>query len=169
MSTWFFVLTILFVVVSTSMVLIILVQRPSGGGLAGAFGGAGGGGTDSVFGGRVGDALTTVTIVAFLIYLGLSITLNLMPIRATPTAAVNNPGVVSPDPAGPATATPGTTPGTPGVTTGNGSTPLLITPLDGPPTGIDPNATPAPVTLPPEGGAEESTEDPGSTPDGGSE
>ena len=39
MSTWFSVLTVLFIIVSAAMVLIILVQRPQGGGLAGAFGG----------------------------------------------------------------------------------------------------------------------------------
>lgn len=77
-STLFTILTVVFIVVSAAMVLIILVQRPQGGGLAGAFGGAGGGGTDTVFGGRVGDALTYMTVVAFLVYLGLAITLNLL-------------------------------------------------------------------------------------------
>ncbi len=78
MSTWFIVLTIIFVVVSLAMVLIILVQRPQGGGLAGAFGGAGGSGTDTIFGGRVGDALTYMTVVAFVCYLSLAIALNLL-------------------------------------------------------------------------------------------
>ncbi len=78
MSTWFTVLTVIFIVVSAAMVPIILVQRPQGGGLAGAFGGAGGTGTDTVFGGRVGDALTWATVIAFAVYLGLAITLNLM-------------------------------------------------------------------------------------------
>ncbi len=77
------------------MILIILVQRPQGGGLAGAFGGAGGGSTDTVFGGRVGDALTAMTIVAFLGYLLLAIGLNIMepsptpqPTTVTPAAAI---------------------------------------------------------------------------------
>ena len=78
MHVWFTVLTILFIVVSAAMVLIILVQRPQGGGLAGAFGGAGGTGGDTVFGGRVGDALTYMTVVAFIAYLGLAIGLNLL-------------------------------------------------------------------------------------------
>jgi len=78
MSPWFWVITVIFMIVSVIMVLIILVQRPSGGGLAGAFGGAGGTGTDTVFGGRVGDALTWATVIAFAVYLGLAITLNLM-------------------------------------------------------------------------------------------
>ncbi len=60
------------------MILIILVQRPQGGGLASAFGGAGGGGTDTVFGGRVGDALTVMTVVAFILFLGTAVALNLV-------------------------------------------------------------------------------------------
>ncbi|MHC5002100.1 MAG: preprotein translocase subunit SecG [Planctomycetota bacterium] len=86
MTAWFSVLTILFIIVSAAMVLIILVQRPQGGGLAGAFGGAGGAGTDTVFGGRVGDALTVMTVVAFVLYLGLAVGLNLM--DPSPTAVV---------------------------------------------------------------------------------
>lgn len=82
----FMILTLLFTIVSVAMILIILAQRPSGGGLAGAFGGAGGG-TDSVFGGRVGDALTWFTIVAFVLYLGLAVGLNLAPIGEAPPEA----------------------------------------------------------------------------------
>ena len=76
MSTLYLTLTIVFIVVAVAMVLIILVQRPAGGGLAGAFGGAGGGGTEGVFGGRVGDALTVMTVVAFTVYLTLALVLN---------------------------------------------------------------------------------------------
>ena len=78
MSLTFWITTICFVIVAMGMIMIILVQRPQGGGLAGAFGGAGGGGTDTVFGGRVGDALTVATVCAFVIFLGLAIALNLM-------------------------------------------------------------------------------------------
>ena len=78
MNTAFWIVTILFMIVSLGMVLIILVQRPSGGGLAGAFGGAGGSGSDTVFGGRVGDALTWATVGAFVLYLGFAIALNLL-------------------------------------------------------------------------------------------
>ncbi len=78
MSSLFLILTSLFIVISVSLILIILVQRPAGGGLAGAFGGAGGGGNESVFGGRVGDALTYMTVGAFGIYLLLAISLNLL-------------------------------------------------------------------------------------------
>jgi len=73
-------LTVLFLIVSVAMVLIVLVQRPQGGGLAGAFGGAGGGGGDTVFGGRVGDALTWMTVIAFVLYLLFAVGLNLAPI-----------------------------------------------------------------------------------------
>lgn len=77
-SALFAILTVLFIVISVAMVLIILVQRPQGGGLAGAFGGAGGGGSDTVFGGRVGDALTTATVVVFVLFMGAAIGLNLI-------------------------------------------------------------------------------------------
>ncbi len=73
MMAWFAAATIIFIVISVAMVLIILVQRPQGGGLAGAFGGAGGSGAETVFGGRVGDALTWATVVAFVFYLVLAI------------------------------------------------------------------------------------------------
>ena len=78
MSPWFLVLTVLFIIVSAIMILIILVQRPQGGGLAGAFGGAAGAGTDTVFGGRVGDALTVMTVIAFSAYLVLALGLNVL-------------------------------------------------------------------------------------------
>lgn len=73
MMVWFAVVTFIFIFISVAMVLIILVQRPQGGGLAGAFGGAGGASTETVFGGRVGDALTWATVVAFMFYLVLAI------------------------------------------------------------------------------------------------
>ena len=95
MSSTYLILTALFIIIAIALILIILVQRPAGGGLAGAFGGAGGGGgTESVFGGRVGDALTFMTIGAFCVYLLLAITLNLMESETvaapvlTPTDAV---------------------------------------------------------------------------------
>jgi len=71
------ILIIGFTIVAAALILIILVQRPQGGGLAGAFGGAGGG-SDTVFGGRTGDALTIATVIAFVLFLGLSIALNLI-------------------------------------------------------------------------------------------
>ena len=95
MTSTYLILTALFIIIAVALILIILVQRPAGGGLAGAFGGAGGGGgTESVFGGRVGDALTFMTIGAFCVYLVLAITLNLLQNQTaaapvvTPTDAV---------------------------------------------------------------------------------
>ena len=78
MNNTFLIITIALIVISVAMILIILVQRPQGGGLASAFGGAGGGSTDTVFGGRVGDALTWMTVIAFILFLGLAVTLNLV-------------------------------------------------------------------------------------------
>ncbi len=98
MSIWFVIVTVLFMLVALAMVLIILVQRPLGGGLAGAFGGAGGSSTDTVFGGRVGDALTIATVVVFALYLLLAIGLNLLDnvgpggVTATPAAVQAGPG-----------------------------------------------------------------------------
>lgn len=86
MTTGFMILTVLFIIVSAVMILIVLVQRPQGGGLAGAFGGASGGGTDTVFGGRVGDALTVMTVIAFTAYILLAIGLNVMDNNRAPTA-----------------------------------------------------------------------------------
>ncbi len=78
MNNTFLILTIVLIVISIAMILIILVQRPQGGGLASAFGGAGGGGTDTVFGGRVGDALTVMTVITFVLFLGVAVALNLV-------------------------------------------------------------------------------------------
>jgi preprotein translocase subunit SecG len=75
---WFWIVTMIFALVAVAMILIILVQRPQGGGLVGAFGGASAGGTETVFGGRVGDALTYATVTTFVLFLGLAITLNLL-------------------------------------------------------------------------------------------
>ncbi len=99
MNIWFIITMIAFIVISVSMILIILVQRPQGGGLAGAFGGAGGGGTDTVFGGRVGDALTTITVCAFVIYIGLAIGLNKIDTAPQAVPVVNpSPGISSSTP-----------------------------------------------------------------------
>ena len=73
----FYLFTGLFMVVSTVMILVILMQRPKGGGLSAAFGGSSAGSADSLLGGRVGDTLTWVTVVAFVLYLGLAISLNM--------------------------------------------------------------------------------------------
>ncbi|MHC4446454.1 MAG: preprotein translocase subunit SecG [Planctomycetota bacterium] len=93
---WFWIATVVFIIVSGALVLIILVQRPQGGGLAGAFGGAGGAGTDTVFGGRVGDALTWATVIAFSLYLLLALGLTRLEPRSTATAPTTPPSAASP-------------------------------------------------------------------------
>jgi preprotein translocase subunit SecG len=109
MSLGLWILLILFIIVSAATVMIILVQRPQGGGLAGAFGGAGGTSSDTVFGGRVGDALTWATIASFTIYLGLAIALNMLDHSAPAVADTPLTTEISPDgdlaPSGPAPAT----------------------------------------------------------------
>lgn len=55
------------------MMVVILIQKPKGGGLSGAFGGGAGGGSSQAFvGGGIGNVLTAVTVVCFLIFLGLA-------------------------------------------------------------------------------------------------
>ncbi len=123
MTTGFLITTLLFVVVSVVMILVILVQRPQGGGLAGAFGGAGGGGgTESVFGGRVGDALTWSTVIIFVLYLSIAIGLNLIESAHTSQPA-GDPTRAAGDPA-------------PTIETESGE-PIELTPMDAPPEGFE--------------------------------
>jgi len=66
-------LATVFVIVAVLMILVVLIQKPKGGGLSGAFG-AGGGGTDqAMFGAKVGDVLTYITVGFFVAFLGLGI------------------------------------------------------------------------------------------------
>lgn len=95
MNNTFLILTIVLIVISVAMILIILVQRPQGGGLASAFGGAGGGSTDTVFGGRVGDALTVMTVIAFVLFLSIAVALNLVESKTIATGDVQS--VVAPN------------------------------------------------------------------------
>jgi preprotein translocase subunit SecG len=154
MSTFFFILTFLFIIVSIALVLIVLVQRPQGGGLSGAFGG--GGGTDTAFGGRTGDALTVATIAAFTIYvliaIGLNITGNLMlESSAEPAAEVTATPGTEPAPTtdGTAPATPAPQPGA--ITSPDGAPMQTLTPEEvaemTAPTPT-PTATPTPAPAP---------------------
>lgn len=167
MNIWFFIGTLFFILVSASMVLIILVQRPQGGGLAGAFGGAGGGGTESVFGGRVGDALTVITVIVFVVYLALAITLNKIPIQSEAVATPSNQTTIGstapPSQSGPSTAIPT-------IETEGGNT-VQIIPMDGPPPGFDPSLNPnlqPPQTEPPAGTTEPPDQNSGGEGEGGS-
>lgn len=69
-------LVVAFIIVSLLLMLAVLVQRPSGGGLSGAFGSAAEGAGQTAFGARTGDALTILTIGAFLLFLGFAVGLN---------------------------------------------------------------------------------------------
>ena len=144
MGTAFWIVTIVFMLVALAMVLIILVQRPQGGGLAGAFGGAGGSSTDTVFGGRVGDALTVATVIAFVVYLSLAIALNILddPPKGGPA---------------PAAATTGLQPG-PGVDPSLGDTGGLDTSAT-----IPPPIDPVPIVDPsePDQSTDDTDDDPG--------
>lgn len=151
MNVNFLIVTLILIAVSAAMVLIILVQRPAGGGLSGAFGGAGAGGSETVFGGRVGDALTWATVVIFAVYLIVAVSLNMMESEAQPTqgeaASITAPedgdgsGGAAPGPSGTGTGgQPATQPGTSGQ-----QSPGDISPLDNLPnqppggTGSSPN------------------------------
>jgi preprotein translocase subunit SecG len=63
-----------FALVAGTMILVVLIQKPRGGGLSGAFGGAGGP-QQTAFGAKVGDVLTWVTVGAFVMFLGLAMSM----------------------------------------------------------------------------------------------
>ena len=65
-------LATVFVIVAVLMILVVLIQKPKGGGLSGAFG-AGGGSDQAMFGAKAGDVFTWITVVFFVIFLGLGI------------------------------------------------------------------------------------------------
>ncbi len=71
LSIFWYVMPTLFVLVCLFMMLVILIQKPKGGGLSGAFGGAGGS-SQAVFGAKVGDVLTWITVISFIAFLGLA-------------------------------------------------------------------------------------------------
>jgi len=78
------------------LVLAILIQKPQGGGLSGAFGAGASGSGQTAFGTKTGDALTWMTIIIFLVYLGAAIGMNYAMRPAdntiTPPAAAAPPG-----------------------------------------------------------------------------
>lgn len=88
------VLVVLFILISILMVLIVLIQRPQGGGLSAAFGAEAGGSGQTAFGAKTGDALTTGTILIFVLFLVSAVVLNF---AVRPSEATVTP-TVSPDP-----------------------------------------------------------------------
>ncbi len=70
-------LVVLFILLSLLMVLVVLIQRPQGGGLSGAFGGSSAEGAgQTAFGAKTGDALTTATILIFVLFIVGAVVLN---------------------------------------------------------------------------------------------
>jgi len=87
-------LIVLFVVVSIMMILVVLIQKPQGGGLSGAFGASADGAGQTAFGAKTGDVLTVVTVAIFLVFLVVSIALNLSitePVPPTDEATLEQP------------------------------------------------------------------------------
>jgi preprotein translocase subunit SecG len=136
-------LVVLFVVISIMMMLVVLIQRPSGGGLSGAFGASSESAGQTAFGAKTGDALTTATIVIFVLFLACAVGLNyaLQP----PTEALAPEAV--PDPTAPGAG------GDPLPVTTPTPAPVTPSPADAaPPTGDAPPPEPAttdPATIPP--------------------
>jgi preprotein translocase subunit SecG len=157
-------LMVLFTAASVLLILAVLIQKPQGGGLATAFG-AGAGSGQTAFGARTGDALTVITIIFFVLFLGTGIGLVWLttPAKATgaaevapgPTAATGRTGT-APATGAPAAATGDATPApTPApAPTGSGSTPPASTEVVPPATPASPAPTggtaPAPAPTPPQ-------------------
>jgi len=94
----------LFFLVAAFMILVVLIQKPKGGGLSGAFGGGGSGGAgadpQAMFGAKVGDVLTYITVGCFLAFILLAISLvYLGQASVTPDydAAPQTTGAAAPD------------------------------------------------------------------------
>ncbi|MEM9064424.1 MAG: preprotein translocase subunit SecG [Planctomycetota bacterium] len=64
-----------FLALSVILILTVLIQKPQGGGLSGAFGAASAGSGQTAFGAKTGDALTVLTVVAFVAWLAMAITM----------------------------------------------------------------------------------------------
>jgi len=101
-------LVVLFVIISVMMMLVVLIQRPSGGGLSGAFGSASEGAGQTAFGAKTGDALTTATIVIFVLFLACAVGLNYA--LKPPTLGVDTPEATPQQNGAPGSAPAGTTP-----------------------------------------------------------
>lgn len=74
-ATWpITLMAVVFVLVCVFLILVILIQKPKGGGLSGAFGGSGGS-AQAAFGAKTGDVLTWFTVVCFVLFLLLAMSL----------------------------------------------------------------------------------------------
>ena len=79
-------LLVVFLLISVGMILVVLIQKPQGGGLSGAFGAAADGAGQTAMGVKTGDALTTMTIGIFVLFLTFAVLLNyqVRPTQAAP-------------------------------------------------------------------------------------
>lgn len=94
LTSWVTSMFIAFILVCAVMMLVVLIQKPKGGGLSGAFGGAGGGSSQAVFGSKVGDVLTWVTVGCFVLFLLLAGTLTIQinaQVRQAPQPTTQTP------------------------------------------------------------------------------
>ena len=123
------------------LVLAILIQKPQGGGLSGAFGAGASGSGQTAFGTKTGDALTWMTIIIFVVYLGAAIGMNY---TMRPEDNTAKPPAASSPPAGDSTTSP----------TG---TPAPAEKPAAPQTGTTPPATSNINVKPPEGGTPPAT------------
>ena len=87
-TTLIVTLAFLMVVVSILMIFVIIVQKPRGGGLSGAFGGGGAGSADAAFGSKAGNLATWLTIIAFVAFLLIAVSLSLL--IEQPTSAIDD-------------------------------------------------------------------------------
>ena len=76
LTSFFWILYVLFFILCLFLILLVLIQKGRGGGLSSAFGGGGGGST--AFGAKTGDVLTWATSIVFGIFMLLAIGLNLV-------------------------------------------------------------------------------------------
>jgi len=76
LTSFFWILYVLFFILCLFLILLVLIQKGRGGGLSSAFGGGGGGST--AFGAKTGDVLTWATSIVFGVFMLLAICLNLV-------------------------------------------------------------------------------------------
>jgi preprotein translocase subunit SecG len=121
----------LLILICCLLMLVILLQRGRGGGLSAAFGGAGG---SAAFGAKTGDVFTWVTVVVATIFVLLNVVSNYAFDKSLPKVQPPVVQVVPTD-----------------AETGEDeeASPIQITPIDGPPPGV--NLVPVGGSVPPEG------------------
>ena len=74
------------------LILLVLIQKGRGGGLSGAFGGTGG---SAAFGAKTGDVLTWTTAGFFVVFLFLTVALNLLAEKHQHSIAPSTPVITN--------------------------------------------------------------------------